>query len=127
MEIKEKLGQETDASRQLALRKELEAKTYQERLDKLVSVAIIFSLAKGALPHYLTQTTEHQETREALIVATTSQEHLQQRVSDLVLQVTAREEKLNVYEGRRTSNGETDPSRSREEQLEISLAELRCV
>lgn len=35
-ELKEKLNQETDASRQLALRKELDAKAYQDRLDKLV-------------------------------------------------------------------------------------------
>lgn len=35
-ELKDKLAQETDAGRQLTLRKELEGKTYQDRLDKLV-------------------------------------------------------------------------------------------
>lgn len=36
-EMRERLAQESDASRQLALRKELEAKSYQDRIDKLVS------------------------------------------------------------------------------------------
>lgn len=36
-EMRERLAQESNASRQLALRKELEAKSYQDRIDKLVS------------------------------------------------------------------------------------------
>lgn len=36
-ELKEKLNQAEDTNRQLALRKEIEGKTFQERIDKLVS------------------------------------------------------------------------------------------
>ncbi|KAI5479511.1 nucleoprotein TPR [Pseudohyphozyma bogoriensis] len=96
-------AQETDASRQLALRKELEAKTFQDRVDKL--------------------TAEHQETREALIMARAAKEHLDQRVADLSAQVTAREEKLRVYEGRTSASEES--SQTREQQLEVTVAELR--
>ncbi|KAI5479520.1 nucleoprotein TPR [Pseudohyphozyma bogoriensis] len=94
--LRERISHETDASRQLALRKELEAKTFQDRVDKL--------------------TAEHQETREALIMARAAKEHLDQRVADLSAQVTAREEKLRVYEGRTSASEES--SQTREQQLE---------
>ncbi|GAA5906296.1 hypothetical protein JCM6882_002695 [Rhodosporidiobolus microsporus] len=103
-ELKEKLNQAEDSNRQLALRKEIEGKTFQERIDKL--------------------TTEHSTTREQLIAAKTSQEHLEQRVRDLVLQVEAKEEKLAVYEGR-TTTGDGDATRSVEEQLQVTVADLR--
>ncbi|KAL8279842.1 hypothetical protein RQP46_007692 [Phenoliferia psychrophenolica] len=102
-ELKERVAQETDAGRQLALRKELEGKAFQDRIDRL--------------------TTDHQETREQLIAAQTSKDHLDQRISDLNFQLAAKEEKLSVYEGRGT--GSDNPERTREEQLEASVAELR--
>ncbi|KAK4703148.1 nucleoprotein TPR, partial [Phenoliferia sp. Uapishka_3] len=102
-EMKERLAQETDAGRQLTLRKELEGKAYQDRIDKLSA--------------------EHQATREALLVAKTSKEHIDQRVSDLMRQLAAKEEKLSVYEGRGSASD--NPERTREEQLEASVAELR--
>lgn len=71
------------------------------------------------------QTADHQQTREALIVATTTKEHLDQRIVDFTAQLAAREEKLSVYEGRGTASD--NPERTREEQLEVSVAELRCV
>lgn len=74
----------------------------------------------------LPQTVEHQTTRESLIGATTSKEHLEQRVADLVIQITAKEEKLAIYEGR-GNRGADDPSRTVEEQLEVTVADLRCV
>ncbi|BGP20306.1 Protein mlp1 [Rhodosporidiobolus nylandii] len=103
-ELKEKLNQAEDSNRQLALRKEIDGRTFQDRIDKL--------------------TAEHSSTREELVAAKTSQEHLEQRVRDLVLQVEAKEEKLAVYEGR-TGTGEGDPTRSAEEQLQVTVADLR--
>ena len=35
-DLKERLAQEMDAGRQLSLRKELEAKSFQDRIDRLV-------------------------------------------------------------------------------------------
>ncbi|BGP43630.1 Protein mlp1 [Rhodotorula kratochvilovae] len=103
-ELKDKLNQESDSNRQLALRKEIESKTFQERIDKLSS--------------------DHASTREQLIAAKTSQEHLEQRVRDLVLQVEAKEEKLAIFEGR-GAGGEGDANRTVEEQLQVTVADLR--
>ncbi|GAA5963338.1 hypothetical protein JCM21900_002043 [Sporobolomyces salmonicolor] len=105
-ELKEKLNAAEDNNRQLALRKEIEGKTFQERLDKL--------------------TTEHSSTRESLVAAQTSQEHLEQRVRDLVLQIEAKEEKLAIFEGRSTAGAEGgEAGRTVEEQLQVTVADLR--
>lgn len=127
-DLKEKLAQETDSGRQIAMRKELESKTYQERIDKLVRYAPVIFLVPwehSLMPPACVQTADHQETREALVVARTSKEHLDQRIADLLLQITAKEEKLAIYEGRGTSLGTDNPEKTREEQLEISVADLR--
>lgn len=105
VELKERLNQETDGARQLALRKELDGRTYQDRIDKLSS--------------------DYSTTREALVVARTSQDHLEQRVTDLVQQIASREEKLAVYEGRTAVDGAADPSLSREQQLEVEVVGLK--
>ena len=123
-ELKDKLNQETDATRQLALRKELDAKSYQERLDRLVSPDSLRPAMLTADPN-LSQTAEHSATRESLVSASTSKEHLEQRVAELTIQITAKEEKLAIYEGR-GNRGADDPSRSIEEQLEVTVADLRA-
>lgn len=48
------------------------------------------------------------------------------RVADLQLQVTTREEKLAIFEGRGTGANGEDPSRSVEEQLQVTVADLRA-
>ena len=101
---KDRLSQETENARQAALRRELESKEYQERLDKL--------------------NTEYHEAREALINAKNSASRSEERADSLARQVAAYEEKLAVYEGRRTQSG-GDSSLSREQQLESQVAELR--
>lgn len=59
-------------------------------------------------------------------MAKTSQEHLEHRVADLVLQVTSREEKLAVYEGRSiAADGTLDPTLSRDQQLEVEVVSLK--
>ncbi|SGY80993.1 BQ5605_C009g05432 [Microbotryum silenes-dioicae] len=106
-DLKTRLDTETEASRQLTLRKDFESKQYQERLDKLQG--------------------EYATTREKLVEAETSRTHLDLRVQDLQLQVTAREEKLAIYEGRSAAaraGGEAS-SLSATEQLEIMLADVR--
>ncbi|SCZ98145.1 BZ3500_MvSof-1268-A1-R1_Chr3-3g06608 [Microbotryum saponariae] len=106
-DLKTRLDTETEASRQLTLRKDFESKQYQERLDKLQG--------------------EYATTREKLVEAETSRTHLDLRVQDLQLQVTAREEKLAIYEGRSAAaraGGEAS-SLSATEQLEITLADVR--
>ncbi|KAK4051609.1 Protein mlp1 [Microbotryomycetes sp. JL201] len=100
-DLRDRLSQETDANRQLSLRREVETRTLQERIEKL--------------------TAEHAETRESLVGARTAQEHLQQRVADLLLQITAKEEKLAIYEGR---SGDTT-GQTAEQQLEVTVADLR--
>jgi len=73
----------------------------------------------------VSQTTEHSSTRETLIAAQTSQEHLEQRVRDLVLQLEAKEEKLAIFEGR-SAAGEGEAGRTVEEQLQVTVADLRA-
>lgn len=46
-ELKDKLNQESDNNRQLALRKEIESKTFQERIDKLVRRSLPLALSHG--------------------------------------------------------------------------------
>ncbi|KAM0751487.1 hypothetical protein T439DRAFT_300397 [Meredithblackwellia eburnea MCA 4105] len=103
-ELRDRLAAEQDSVRQHTLRKELDSRLYQERIDKL--------------------TAEHQITRESLVSATTSKEHLEQRISDLTLQLTSKEEKLAIFEGRTSVAGGSE--RTHEEQLEVTVAELRA-
>jgi nucleoprotein TPR len=101
---KDRLTQETENARQVALRRELEAKEYQERIDKL--------------------TGEYHEAREALINAKNSASRSEERADSLARQVAAYEEKLAVYEGRRSQSG-GDSNITREQQLETQVADLR--
>ncbi|GAA5901318.1 uncharacterized protein JCM6883_000178 [Sporobolomyces salmoneus] len=104
-ELKEKLNQAEDNNRQLALRKEIEGKNFQDRIDTLTS--------------------DYFSTREKLVAAQTSQEHLEQRVRDLVLQIEAKEEKLAIFEGR-SATAEGEAGRTVEEQLQVTVADLRA-
>lgn len=101
---KDRLSQETENARQAALRRELEGKEYQERIDKLTS--------------------EYHEAREALINANNAAMRSEERAESLARQIAAYEEKLAVYEGRRASAG-GDSSLNREQQLETQVADLR--
>lgn len=68
-------------------------------------------------------------TRESLVGAETSRQHLEQRVEDLNRLLKGNEEKLSVYERRPSViGGVTQPEMSglsREQQLEAEVAELR--
>lgn len=66
------------------------------------------------------------KTREALVGAETSRKYLDERVQELTRQLQGNEEKLAVYERRPTAGPRsTDESLTREQQLEVEVAELR--
>ncbi len=73
---------------------------------------------------------ELSKTRESLVGAETSKKHLEERVEELTKNLQGSVEKLSVYERRTTTADGTapivDPSLSREQQLEVEVAELRC-
>lgn len=106
---KERLSQESETSRQISLRKELETKEFQSRIDKL--------------------TADYHDAREVLLATKNRAERAEERSEAMARQIAAYEEKLAVYEGRRSSggatNGGTSSSISREQQLESQVADLR--
>lgn len=65
--------------------------------------------------------------QEQLAVAQSTQRHLEQRIIDLGAAISAKDDKLGIYEGRLTGAGTArDPSVPREQQLELELAHLRA-
>ncbi|KAI9594712.1 hypothetical protein BDF19DRAFT_107293 [Syncephalis fuscata] len=105
---KAKLNEESTAHRGLLLRKEMESKDYQTRIDKL--------------------STEYQTTREQWMVAKTSLKHQNQRVSELEDKLQSAEERLQEYERPRTtgtSAANSNESVSVEEQQRQELVKLR--
>ncbi|KAL4250041.1 hypothetical protein ABKN59_004926 [Abortiporus biennis] len=108
-DLRSQLAQERDAVRHISLQKDIELKELRTRLDKSAQ--------------------EYSYTREALVIAETSQKHLQEQVDQLTRQVQGNEEKLSVYERRPAGTASTaqrqDEDLSREQQLESEVAELR--
>lgn len=102
---KERLIQETENARQMSLRRELESRELQEKLDKT--------------------THDYHEAREAYIGSKNAAERATDKVEALQRQLAAYEEKLAVYEGRRTQTSEGASSLSREQQLETQIADIR--
>ncbi|KAJ7236740.1 hypothetical protein B0H12DRAFT_1139991 [Mycena haematopus] len=105
------LTKERDTVRHISLQKEIEVKEMQGRLDKAVQ--------------------ELSKTRETLIGAETSKTHLEQRVEELSRQLQGNDEKLAVYERRSSSvagiSQRMDQDLTREQQLEVEVADLRSV
>ncbi|BFZ60532.1 Protein mlp1 [Saitoella coloradoensis] len=101
---KQRLNEESEEVRRLNLRKEFEAKEYQEKIDKLNS--------------------DLSTTREAMVEARTSQNHLNARVEELTISLKAAEEKFALTQRSRTTEGGEDVSR--EQQLDMELSELRA-
>ncbi|PLW13850.1 hypothetical protein PCANC_16757 [Puccinia coronata f. sp. avenae] len=116
-ELKEKLKAEADSARQAALQRQIEAREYQSKIDKLTS--------------------EHLTARENLSAASATKGHLEVQVIQLQKQLTMKEERLAVYEGHRRSDprsnqdgslnasSSNDPSLTKEQRLEIELSELK--
>lgn len=102
--LKEDLTHESDQHKQLSLRREIESKEYQNRIDKL--------------------TNELHASKENVVEYRTTRDHLQVRVGDLTQQLKSKEERLAVFENR---NGGTRSDLSTEQQLQIEIAELRWV
>ncbi|KAN0060627.1 Protein mlp1 [Thecaphora frezii] len=112
-ELKTKVNTETEMYRQLSLRREVESKDLHSRIDLAA--------------------TELSNAREALAIARTSADQTQLRVEDLNKQLEAVKEKLNVYERREQMardpvgfQAQPQIQLSREEQLEIELADLKA-
>lgn len=103
---KDRLSQEIETGRQLALRRDVEIRELQEKIEKVSA--------------------EYHEAREAYLGAKNTSERAVERSEAMQRQVAAYEEKLAVYEGRRgqTSDG-GNSSLSREQQLETQLADIR--
>ncbi|KIS71166.1 uncharacterized protein UMAG_01075 [Mycosarcoma maydis] len=112
-DLRSRLAAEQDLYRQLSLRREIETKDLQSRIDLSSS--------------------ELSSAREALAIARTSADHTQLRVEDLTRQLESIQEKLSIYERRdqlsRDAVGfraQADIQLSREEQLEIELSDLKA-
>ncbi|SNX82457.1 uncharacterized protein MEPE_01163 [Melanopsichium pennsylvanicum] len=112
-ELRSRLAAEQDLYRQLSLRREIETKDLQSRIDLSSS--------------------ELSNAREALAIARTSADHTQLRVEDLTRQLDSTREKLAIYERRDQLSrdpvafrAQADIELSREEQLEIEMADLKA-
>ncbi|TKY85042.1 hypothetical protein EX895_006122 [Sporisorium graminicola] len=112
-DLRSRLAAEQDLYRQLSLRREIETKDLQSRIDLSSS--------------------ELSSAREALAIARTSADHTQLRVEDLTRQLESTQEKLGIYERRDQLSrdpvafrAQADVELSREEQLEIELADLKA-
>jgi len=116
-ELKEKVKAEADLARQAAVQRQIEAREYQSKIDKL--------------------TDEHLTARENLSAASATKGHLETQVTQLQKQLTMKEERLAVYEGHRRSDPRSNPdgnpnaslsqdtSLTKEQRLEIELSELK--
>ena len=89
----------------MTLRKELETKDLQNRLDKA--------------------TAEVATAKEQHAAAAASVSHLQSKVADLQKQLTGSQEKLAVFERHSTAATGDANGANREQELEIAIAELR--
>ncbi|GAC97197.1 filament-forming protein [Pseudozyma hubeiensis SY62] len=112
-DLRSRLAAEQDLYRQLSLRREIETKDLQSRIDL--------------------SSAELSSAREALAIARTSADHTQLRVEDLTRQLESTQEKLGIYERRDKLSrdpvafrAQADVQLSREEQLEIELADLKA-
>ncbi|PWZ03059.1 hypothetical protein BCV70DRAFT_197295 [Testicularia cyperi] len=112
-DLRVRLSSEQELYRQLGLRREIETRDLQSRID-----------SAG---------TELSNAREALAVARTSADHTQLRVEDLTRQLESANEKLAVYERRdqlardpAAFRAQPEVTLSRAEQLEIELADLKA-
>ncbi|KAG0345560.1 hypothetical protein BG004_003584 [Podila humilis] len=101
--LKEKLKEEIESSRRLRDRKEIEAKEWQSRIDRM--------------------TAEHQSTRESLIEAKISLEHTSAKVEDLTKQLKSREDQLAIYQ-QKTSGSDMSEA-TLEEKLQAQVSQLR--
>ncbi|KAJ1032581.1 hypothetical protein NDA16_000604 [Ustilago loliicola] len=112
-DLRSRLAAEQDLYRQLSLRREIETKDLQSRIDLSSS--------------------ELSNAREAIAIARTSADHTQLRVEDLTRQLESTKEKLAIYERRDQLSrdpiafrAQAEVELSREEQLEIELADLKA-
>lgn len=102
-DVKSRLAEAESELRHANLRKELDAKDYQTKIDKLTS--------------------DYHTSREQTVEAKTRAESLQSKVDDLTRQLAAKDDRLAIYE--KKSVDTTGSSINREQQREIELADVR--
>lgn len=149
-ELKDKLKNESESLKQVALQRELDNKDFQMRIDKLVSFFNIEAKSiKILTPDWYSeiplahatffrwsQSGDYVAARENLVVAQTKQEHLEARVKELSGQITMKEDRLKVYErygvsntstnqGSGDGNGAQASTLSQQQKLEIENAQLK--
>lgn len=100
-QLREELALEGEQHKQLSLRREIDSKEYQQRIDKLTS--------------------DLHRSREELIEARTTRDHLQIRSEDLIKQLKGKEERLAVFENKTNTSNEL----TNEQQLQIEIADLK--
>ena len=109
-----KLTEETEETKRIALRREYDNQQNQSRIEDFV--------------------TSLSTTREELVAAKTSRDHLQSRVDELSIELRSAEERLNVLypqSGTRggasgaTGNTADDTSVTKEQELALELAQIR--
>ncbi|KAG0149112.1 hypothetical protein CROQUDRAFT_653921 [Cronartium quercuum f. sp. fusiforme G11] len=113
-DLQDKLKSESESVKQVTLQRDLDNRDYQSRIDRL--------------------NTECSTARESLIAAHAKEENLQARVTDLSKQLSLKQDRLQVYEGRSvpvssTDDGATDVNGnfalSQQQKLEIENSQLK--
>lgn len=108
-QTKRRLNEEVEEAKKLVIRKEIDARESQKKIDELNAAMAT--------------------TRENLIAAKTSQDHLQTRVNELTVELKAAEEKLQVYQPKLDApvptEEEDDDMEIREQELQVEVAELK--
>lgn len=108
-QTKRRLNEEVEEAKKLVVRKEIDARESQKKIDELNAAMAT--------------------TRESLIAAKTSQDHLQARVNELSIELKTAEEKLQVYQPKANAppappEDEDEDMAVREQELQVEVAEL---
>lgn len=109
-QTKRRLNEEIEEAKKLVVRKEIDARESQRKIDEL-------NMALAT-------------TREAMVAAKTSQDHLQARVNELSIELKAAEERLQVYQPKLNvaapapAEDEDEDMVIREQELQMEVAEL---
>lgn len=100
---KRRLSDEVEEAKKIQLRREVESREAQRKVDE----------ANAALA----------TTREAMVAAKTTQDHLQARVDELQISLRAAEEKIHVLQPQTDRNTEEE-TENRVQDLQIEISEL---
>ena len=105
--VERRLNEEMEQSKKSFIRKEMDQKEFQRRYDEL--------------------NTTHQTVKEELVAVKTSQDHLQTRVNELIIDLKNAEEKLAVYQDKPSApaTNQDEEDASIEEELRLEVIDLK--